>query len=1033
MKHLTFVFLIVLTAQNVSGQEAPVHYISSELKDYYIREWVALGPFANEVMGMPTKERYTRRGFAKDLLLELGGETKAILTRETTLKNNALKAQLVSSEPNGTVDLTQIWGKGQLRAGYIFAWIQADATKEQVITFFFGSDDGAKVWINGELVHTAWVPGGRGVRTRSEYFKTTLKPGKNALLVKVDQNGPGWGAAVEALPREVARSELYPLLKPNTKANTYKEKDEWYMNVTPGLNHDETIFNDVPQDIVVVGANIKVIYKDKLATGTTKRLQIKTGIYSINTTAWLTSKMAHETGVIVSAHPEKLAKQQLIKAWVAKEDPRFESAAGWIDYLARRLDLAIKENKDSKTIEALSARINYWLIVLRENPKAHLDLKGIQEWAYLSKVDRTGQPFTLSIPDSYNPSIKWPLVVSMHGAGGNHGSDWGGNHDFPYFRLDVNGRGPMSGYTNLSEVEVLEATEYVQKNWNIDLKAVHLTGGSMGGYGTYILGSRHPDKWATAGPWAGSAAYLPVENMLNLPTYALHSNDDWVVPVSGSRAAVNRINQIGGTAILEETTGLGHDFGKWVEGKKHMLSWREGRQQSSFNNINRVHFTGMDEISRSAYWASIEEWGNEGKPAILDARFDTYGSLYVDTQNANSIKIALHDSPANTAKPLLVVINGKPIKNLPSPLPKNLLLKKELDGWRVYTEAPTETTTIRLHYPGGVSALYHGEPLLIVYGTKGDKKTTEKLLNLAKICSKRATFSLLEKNQRTLMHHGNIPIKMDSEVTTNDLKNNNLIVLGSTDENRIAQKYKAKLPVNFINSKGIWTIQSSDNQKWSANRSVMGLHFYNPEYPKRLMYWVAATDAAKYTNAEVLKILDAGNLPSPDLIIGNENGEMIAARRFDSKWNWEEGYQNSPKINESIGTNSFNDYLSNTLKDFLNVDFVVQSINETIIPKKLSNQARWADYRSFYYNNILGVLEVSGEILLKVYKSSKGQYSKIVLFPALDSSTIKNNEMYRIGLDGIDMRNFVKTTHIAPENFRLLNSEFRESIGKGLD
>jgi hypothetical protein len=54
-----------------------------------------------------------------------------------------------------------------------------------------GSDDGVKVWLNGELVHENWLH--RGVVSDNDRVPVNFKKGKNQLVLKI-QNALGpWG------------------------------------------------------------------------------------------------------------------------------------------------------------------------------------------------------------------------------------------------------------------------------------------------------------------------------------------------------------------------------------------------------------------------------------------------------------------------------------------------------------------------------------------------------------------------------------------------------------------------------------------------------------------------------------------------------------------------------------------------------------------------------------------------------------------------------------------------------------------------
>jgi len=65
------------------------------------------------------------------------------------------------------------------------------ATAQDVI-LEFGSNDGAKVWWNGELIHQLNV--GRPLNPGQDKLPVSLKAGDNTLVVAVYQHGGDWGA-----------------------------------------------------------------------------------------------------------------------------------------------------------------------------------------------------------------------------------------------------------------------------------------------------------------------------------------------------------------------------------------------------------------------------------------------------------------------------------------------------------------------------------------------------------------------------------------------------------------------------------------------------------------------------------------------------------------------------------------------------------------------------------------------------------------------------------------------------------------------
>ncbi len=137
--------------------------------------------------------------------------------------------------------------------------------------------------------------------------------------------------------------------------------------------------------------------------------------------------------------------------------------------------------------------------------------------AYRSELDGTLQPFRVFVPKDYTPSKKYPLVIALHGATGSENT-YMDRYLLPptrenllkklaqergYIAATPNGRGPFGGYQSASEKDVLEVTERVLKLYSIDSGQVFLTGHSMGGMGTWLLGFKYPWKFAALAPVAG--------------------------------------------------------------------------------------------------------------------------------------------------------------------------------------------------------------------------------------------------------------------------------------------------------------------------------------------------------------------------------------------------------------------------------------------------------------------------------------------------------------------------------------------------
>lgn len=68
-----------------------------------------------------------------------------------------------------------------------------------------GSDDGIKVWLNDELVHSKDII--RGVTPADDVVQVILNEGKNTLMLKVVQISGGWGACARIRSQEGGKVE----------------------------------------------------------------------------------------------------------------------------------------------------------------------------------------------------------------------------------------------------------------------------------------------------------------------------------------------------------------------------------------------------------------------------------------------------------------------------------------------------------------------------------------------------------------------------------------------------------------------------------------------------------------------------------------------------------------------------------------------------------------------------------------------------------------------------------------------------------
>lgn len=164
--------------------------------------------------------------------------------------------------------------------------------------------------------------------------------------------------------------------------------------------------------------------------------------------------------------------------------------------------------------------------------------------------------YLLYVPESYDPSVSTPLVVSIHGFSSwpqnqMETSRWNDLADREGFIVVYpSGTGVPKHWrlpanlmeTTGSEEDVIYLTELIdslEQQYNIDPQRVYINGFSNGAGMTVVMGCRLADRIAAIGGVAG--AYLfPLESChpsRPVPMIAFHGTADPIVPYSGGTSA----------------------------------------------------------------------------------------------------------------------------------------------------------------------------------------------------------------------------------------------------------------------------------------------------------------------------------------------------------------------------------------------------------------------------------------------------------------------------------------------------------------
>ena len=198
-------------------------------------------------------------------------------------------------------------------------------------------------------------------------------------------------------------------------------------------------------------------------------------------------------------------------------------------------------------------------------------------------VPEEGKPvvfkYRLLKPATVEPGKQYPLVLFLHGAG-ERGSDnelqlaylptWLAEEenrrrhpcfvvapqcraDHKWVEIDWSDKSslPQRPEPTVDMAAAVAALDAVVQTEPVDSGRVYLTGISMGGYGSWDLAARMPERFAAVIPVCGGGDETTAPKLKALPIWCFHGDADRAVPVERSRTMVEAVK-----AAMENRAGV---------------------------------------------------------------------------------------------------------------------------------------------------------------------------------------------------------------------------------------------------------------------------------------------------------------------------------------------------------------------------------------------------------------------------------------------------------------------------------------------
>jgi pimeloyl-ACP methyl ester carboxylesterase len=877
MKKIIKFFLIIIIISFTY-----LNLISIEkLPDLMNSQWMVIGPFDNPEINGACKN------FDNDFLISIGGENN--LNPQTKKDINGLKWKYYKSNSE-ILNFLKIFGEKNYSIAY--AYQEFNIKSDQKAVLKFGSDDGIKVWLNGNQIINHHIH--RPININDELVIVDLKAGKNKILIKIDQGTGEWGFTLKlkTFEEEIAGFNKTKINGLNININKNIILDN---NISGNVLTNPSYYINEKIKVVLYDINNKILKEINVKVGQNFNFRLKnpeSNLYFLKSYGYgKLSKLQSDQEIVIIGDYNKIINKYIKIARAISIQNKFPEC----NFDIPSTCLFLKNQLEGKMHSSLTTpdrnlRAIYTINKIHkyiQNP--NFKFTGINQRAYYSSLDGSYQPYTIYVPSSYNKNKKYKLLVCLHGFSGNE-YDAVKNvatcEPEDFIIVGAFGRGDV-GYYGIGEQDVLDVIDLIKKNYNIDNDRVYIVGWSMGGVGTWRFGQLYADKFAAIAPFCGWTWKDHLDNLINLPVLIVHGAKDTVVPIDMDIKAAEYLKSIGYNVRFDELPEAGHNiWDPWIKDSD------PNKLLNYFRNFKRNHYPKNINIFSQyirygkQYWGKIIEFINPTKPGLLKAKIIDDRHIKISTENIKLFELNL-DHP-ELAKKGRIIININQY-NVLTDAGKSKVVFEFSDKKNRFDTIKNYIDPIVPHKGGGLVDLFM-KKLYIVYGTK-KQKNIKKWKNFAEIMS---NFQVNEKISFGTKV-GKYKVISDKELLkliesqNTKIKDYNILLLGSYKENQVIEKISKDLPLKFHGD-------SIEIQNKKYKKSGIIFTYPNPIYQNNLISIISLPYKSKKITEYAINLninlrmyvlsRDVSGFLLPDLTI-LKSIEKVSAIGFYN-YNWKE-------------------------------------------------------------------------------------------------------------------------------------------------
>jgi predicted esterase len=217
----------------------------------------------------------------------------------------------------------------------------------------------------------------------------------------------------------------------------------------------------------------------------------------------------------------------------------------------------------------------------------------------------------------------------------------------------------------------LLALDYAISHYPVDTNKIRLVGYSMGGFGTWNIGLRYPDRFAGIAPLAGGISreeYLLgkdplcrklLGNARDLPSFFVHGDADKTVPVKFDRWTKEIFEKLGIEHVYREVPGGKHVLTDFLDGntlRDELIEWV--KKQAREPNPKTIEHHALGTYHGGSYWVRIDGLKDDSGHVVAKANPED-GVIEIETTDVTQLTVFLDDALFEPKAKVKIVINGE--------------------------------------------------------------------------------------------------------------------------------------------------------------------------------------------------------------------------------------------------------------------------------------------------------------------------------------------------------------------------------------